>query len=269
MKGVHLVVTALAFCAVGCGPTTGASTLGALPEPAQVGSARSADGAALSRDVWSRLDRAQDSCEDAEPIEHGGIYSFGCHVLSLVPLSEVVRLSGARMFASGPHALDGSHFAYDAEATFGHYDPAFVRWLVDHAVPGAVDPAFRAQTQPIFDAHVAPLARIFHATRQKLEREPECAARERDLYASAIARGESDGYSRRFYYFLNGDFCANPDADYRYFEARGGVGGFEGEIVTTTVAWWLRRELDGTAPTFALGLRRLVDTYADPDCDTF
>ncbi|MCA9573850.1 MAG: hypothetical protein KC668_00395 [Myxococcales bacterium] len=269
MSSVHLAVGVLVLCAAGCGPASTSASSRAVPEPAQVGTPRSAGSAALSRDVWTRLDRAQDSCEDAEPMDRGGVYSFGCHVLSLVALADVVRLSGARMFTSGPHALDGSRFEYAADAAFGHYDPAFVRWLVDYAVPGASDPAFREQTQPIFDAYVAPLARIFHFTRQKLERETECAARERDLYAAAIARGEADGYVWRFHYFLHHDFCANPDAGYRYFEARGGVGAFEGEIVQTTVAWWLRRELDGTAATFARGLRRLVDTYADPDCGTF
>ena len=146
-----------------------------------------------------------------------------------------------------------------------------MRWLVDSAGPGARDSAGRRATQEAYDASLRPLAAIFWKVHAKLEREPDCFKRERDLYAAAITgRRLPERYYERWFFFMNPEFCpraarglvSDPMRD-RYFYDHGFDGGVDGNVVKTVVGFWLRRSIDGTRDTFAEGLKRLITAY-DP-----
>lgn len=259
---------ALGCCLVlsGCG---GASS--AVPASATVSTETSGQGGAvngqavaLARDVWTALDRTSNTCEDLfDYFPTGGIRIFACHVFSVASFEQIASVSGLSPFVSGPHT-QGLDFTSSSD--FGHYNPAFVRFVADHAVPAAEDPTFRAATQAHYDTYVRPLARILHATHEKLANNPGCAEAELGDYAQAIGNGYTTDYVEPWYYFMNPLYCANRRADYDFYTNTQGEpdGGYDGNVTKTAVGFWLRRSLDGTDDLFFQALVRLMDAYERP-----
>ncbi len=211
---------------------------------------------------WTKATR----CASFDYHPEGGIQSFWCHRPKSVEVAAVRALSGLpRIFASGPHR--GDELVLDAPNDFGRYDPAFVRWLVDHAGPSPKDSAARRGTQAAYDAHMKPLATIFWKTWQKAQANAACFAREKNAYADLVAKKRlPKQYYERWFWFMNPFFCdhgVRGGNDMFYFD-NGGDAGVDGNVTKTVIGFWIRRTLDGTAPTFAEGLGRLIASY-DPD----
>ena len=249
---------------LGCG---GAATVAPTSAPVSSGgssSTRSLDGraVALAREVWSALDTTTNTCDDQyDYFPNGGARIFACHLFSLVSFERIVSASGLRPFVSGPHT-QGLDFT--ARSDFGHYNPAFVQFLSDHAVPAVSDPAFRAATQAHYDTYVRPLARIMHATHEKLAHHPECFEAELRDYRDAIATGATQDYVEPWFFFMNPMYCDHRRADYEVFDGTEIDGGYDGNVTKTAVGFWLRRSLDGTEPAFFEALVRLMNTYERP-----
>ena len=207
--------------------------------------------------TWLQLETTTNRCADVFDYHpQGGMRSFWCHVQDNVDLMALELEAGVPIWLGGPHSSDrGPVWVRD---DFGRYNPEFVRWLVDHAIPR--DEGFRDETQSQYDRFVRPLARTHHAVLRKLREQPGCASRELDLYAKAISGGTSDTsgewgpHYENWYGFLEPGFCGRqdrhqPDGDYN------------GNVVKTAVGFWMRRYLDGTDKEFERGLVKLLDTY--------
>ncbi len=212
------------------------------------------------KDVWINLAQTENRCGTFDYHPNGGMRIFYCHMLSQVSYAAFVESAPNPIFLSGPHssaALD-----LDNPTTFGHYNPAFVSWLGEHLVPAVADPAFRAQTQGLYDTYVAPLARIHHQTYTKLHdpKNAACTARERTLYERFIQDGEARGYYERWFFYMNPSFCERAD-DSNWFFGNGFDGGVSGNVAKTTVGFWLRRSIDGTDAAFHAALIGLLETY--------
>ena len=214
------------------------------------------------REVWLKLGKTKNACDEFDYFPQGGMRIFACHLKSLTSLEFLQEASGLVMFSQGPH--QGARLKLDHRHQFGHYNPDFVRWMVENLVPGAGDAALRKATQAHYDKYVKPLARIFYATWQKARREPECFRREVERYRSMMDQKElPEMYYERFFFFMNPDFCAHADAGFGYFYEHGFDGGYDGNVVKTCIAFWMRRTIDGTADEFSRGLLKLIKTY-DP-----
>lgn len=262
----------VAALAIGCGPAPASGPTAPTPvqpqpvepvaRPEAPPKKRPLDGAVIrkAKVLWLGLAGSKESCGDFDYFPDGGMKSFACH-LDLAPtLAWLTRAWGEGIFTEGPHQpgnLDLSN-----RTSFGRYNPEFVRFLVDHLVPAATDPTFREKTQATYDQYVRPLAKIFLATYDKLEANPACRDREIDRYRALL---DGDGVPEmdyeRYFFFMNASFCANPDGDFDYFHKRGFDGGFSGNVVKTCTAFWIRRNLDGTAPLFYEGLKKLIAAY--------
>ncbi len=219
-------------------------------------------GAEMAREVWTHLHLTRNTCPDVFDYHpNGGMRIFACHLRSLISLESLQRASGLDVFVAGPHAK--TELTLDSPDSFGHYNPAFVQWMADHLIPGSRDSALRQATQAHFDQYVRPLARIFHATYQKIQREPACFRRERERYVAEMKRGQvTYELLERYFFFMNDEFCARPDDTNHFFE-HGFDGGYNGNVTKTCVGFWIRRNLDGTDQEFYRALTRLLRTY-DP-----
>lgn len=251
---------------LGCGGASAGTPASATVSPTTSSprGAVSSRAVALARDVWSALDRTSNTCEDTfDYFPTGGIRIFGCHLFSVTSFEQIVGVSELRPFVSGPHT-QGLDFTSTTD--FGHYNPAFVRFLADHAIPAADDPAFRAATQAHYDTYVRPLARILHATHEKLANNPQCAEAELGEYAQAIGNGSTRDYVEPWFYFMHPEYCTHRRAEYEFFSRTSGEmdGGYDGNVTKTAVGFWLRRSLDGTDALFFEALVRLVETYERP-----
>lgn len=251
-------------CGGGSAGAPASATVSTSPGSGSRG-ATNARALSLARDVWSALDRTNNTCEDLFDYHPtGGIRIFACHVFSLTSYEQIVAVSGIQPFVSGPHAqgLD-----LTSSRDFGHYDPAFVRFVTDHAIPAAEDATFRAATQGHYDHYVRPLARILHATHEKLAQNPGCADAELADYTQAIGSGRTRDYVEPWYYFMNAQYCDHRRADYDYFSNTSDGepdGGYDGNVTKTAVGFWLRRRMDGTDQLFFEALVRLMNAYERP-----
>ncbi|MEL6181866.1 MAG: hypothetical protein AAFS10_23095 [Myxococcota bacterium] len=218
----------------------------------------------LIQTSWQQLDRTRNTCKDQFDYHpDGGLRIFACHLFALQPYTTLGDHFGGSIFARGPHT--NTTLALGELQDFGHYNPAFVDWLVAHAIPAAEDPQFRRATAPLYNTYVKPLADIFMATLNKIEREPDCFAVERDTYAKLLQQKRLPEYHyEKFFFFMNPGFCANPNGGFAAFHNNGFDGGYSGNVVKSAVAFWIRRDLDGTFRRFARGLRLLVRTYEGP-----
>ncbi len=198
-------------------------------------------------------------CDSFDYHPNGGLQSSWCHrpaALTFAALAETARVP---VFASGPHATE-----LDLSSTreFGHYNPAFVDYLIDHGVHPRGSVVQRA-TQSSYDQHLKPLAAIFWKTRAKLQADPKCFAREKSAYAAAIKGGVA-GYYERWFYFMNPAYCSTPRRSSDWLMRHGSDGGVDGNVTKTVVGFWLRRSMDGTFESFGTGLEKLFAAY-DPE----
>lgn len=226
----------------------------------------SADNASASTavaDAWTKLGATTNTCVDGEidfdPWPDGGMRTFWCHARSVMPWAVFAKLVPVEPWVSGPHRRwrEGALSLKEAN-DFGRYNPKFVRWLVDNAVPASTRPALREQTQPVYDKLVARLARTTFAVWRKLSANPAFKKRERALYAQAIA-GKNAEY---MYYDRYGGFLGKHGLTAtRLQDFQEDWGGHDINVQSAAVAFWLRRDMDGTAAIFAEGLQKLLKTY--------
>jgi hypothetical protein len=254
------------WCALaGCG-AGGVTVMGPLEPPGEGRVASKVrpgveEARAVARGVWGRLDQSVNDCpEQFDYFPEGGIRIFACHVRSLEPYARLGELFGGAIFVSGPHEL--GVLVLDDPGSFGRYNPAFVEWLVEVAVPAAEDPGFAAQTRPTYERLVRPTAMIFEAVREKLAQDPGCAAAIQREYEGLLAQGSvPSSFYEPFFFFMNPEFCQNMDKGFDFFSGRGFDGGYEGNVVKSAVGFWVRRSLDGTGELFGRGLGRLLSAY--------
>ena len=205
---------------------------------------------------WSRKSR----CADYDYFPQGGLQSFWCHRPERITLASIRALAGVELFTKGPH---GAEPKLQEASDFGHYDPAFVRWLVDTVPPSARGSAGQKATQNAYDANLKPLATIFWQTYEKTQNDAACFAREKAAYGDLIAKKKlPKDYYERWFYFMNPYFCAKGSAKTSSFYSDNGFdAGVDGNVTKTVVGFWLRRSLDGTMDGFAAGLKKLITSY--------
>ena len=205
---------------------------------------------------WTR----KTQCSEFDYHPNGGLQSFWCHRPGRVTLASVRELAGVDLFATGPHSADA--LKLDAASDFGHYSPAFVRWLVDKVSPSERGSVAQKATQPMYDAHMRPLAEIFWKTYAKAQADQACFKREKATYADLIAKKKlPKDYYERWFYFMNPYFCDTAPKAASFYHDNAFDAGVEGNVTKTVVGFWLRRSMDGTMETFVEGLKKLIAAY--------
>lgn len=209
------------------------------------------------------------SCQSFDYHPNGGLQNLWCHRPARLTLEAIAKNAAVDIFKSGPHSK--TDLVTDSRYEFGHYNPEFVKWLVEKVPPSPRDSATQKLTQPAYDKHLKPLAEIFWKTLQKAKAEPDCFNHEKTAYADLIAKKKlPESYYERWFYFMNPKYCAKaktglgPMDGFDYFSKNGFDGGVDGNVTKTVVGFWLRRSMDGTMDPFAEGLTKLITSY-DPD----
>jgi hypothetical protein len=205
-------------------------------------------------------------CPDFDYFPDGGYQNFWCHRPTSLTIQSLETRAGVPIFLSGPHG--GGAFNSHSKNDFGHYNPAFVRWLGDEVVPKSKNGKTVRATQGMYDAMMKPLATIFYLTSQKVRREPVCFERERDGYKKLLGQKKlPEGYHERWFFFMNQEFCvrmARGQTSDQYFYQHGMDGGVDGNVVKGVLGFFVRRSLDGTLADFERALDRTIAAY-QPD----
>lgn len=209
----------------------------APPPPAAVAVApKAAAGSAV--ELWTRLPESRNACPEVyDYFPGGGMRIFWCHVSEAVPFMKLAELAGVKVFVSGPHA---DRLVLDSATSFGHYNPAFVKWLADHAVPS--DAAAKAAIQPVYDRTMKERAAIYRSALLHLEANPDYLEAEKQVYLAYLSQpGDERPHDRHS--------AITPEAWPNEYPP--------------AVAFWIRRSIDGTLPLFEEGLVKLMKAY-DP-----
>ena len=227
-------------------------------------------------DVWVGLDdaaemlaeRPRNPCESAFGTWFTDfvVRGLSCVAANTIDPGIWVRwVAGA--FESGPHFADGESFRLDlsSERDFGHYNEAFVDWVIENGIVGEERPVMRALTQPIYNTHIRRLARIYWLTHEDIEA---------DGFPASTPAGILSGYAS----FLEGapipdgaDSYEGGFSVYAFTDLSEGLLPRIGLRLTneweakyeanTAFGFWLRRRVDGTHERWRDGLGRLLETY--------
>lgn len=231
----------------------------AITVPAREGGQVPAVLDAMVRAAWMEIGGSGSKCEEFDYFPNGGMRNWYCHILTFISYRKFSDLIGVPVFVSGPHTA--SDLNLDSSGSFGHYNKEFVARLRRVMIPGESNIAFRTATQGSYDRCVRPLARIFFVTYRKLTDHPSYLEQEKRRYLALIGAGNLKPYNyEKYFYFMNPGFIDSRD-DEAYLMKHGFDGGWDGNVVKTCVAFWIRRSIDGTADEFYTGLEKLLQAY--------
>ena len=191
---------------------------------------------------WRAFQAVPPGCADfVDATGDEGLRSMYCRLRGTLSYAQLERLSGMPVFLSGPHG--GGKLKLRAD-TFGHYNPAFVRWAADTFVPAPQDGEYVAVSQAVYDKALRQQARAYYRAYVAWTQHPQGFAVERAYLMDMLA-------GRRPWAFMGARW---QDED---LKALLGVDleseGLNGYLVTTGLRFWQRRSIDGTADdVFAL-----------------
>lgn len=247
-------------------------TLSACSGPPDV-----ADTTPALLDVWVGFDQALEATSEGENspcaqdfgtwFEDFGIRGLACVAAEVIDPALLIARAGGRAFETGPHITTGESFRLDltSERDFGHYDEAFVEWVIDNGIVGEGRPVMRTLTQAIYDRHIRRLARIYWLTYQDIEADGFPGSTPAGVLADYVSYLEggplpegAGSYEGGFSVFIFTDLSEGllPRIDLRLdneWEAK-----YE---ANAAFGFWLRRRVDGTLDQWKGGLDRLLETY--------
>jgi TIR domain len=211
----------------------------------------------------------------------GGVRRIYCEVANVLSLQTLATLSGLDIFEGGPHVRvgnGGKAYQYNLRShEIGRYNPAFVAWLRDFAVPAMHNDAFRGNTVALFERHVRePALNHYRAYLMLFNR----ARRDDRVRLTDDFREQLAGYTDEMERARRDTGAANFMEAWSTspsFQLQEGLGALTGEVGATDVpgpsydlriamSFWVRRSLDGTHREFFEILVNMLKAYgALPD----
>jgi len=195
-----------------------------------------------------------------------GARSLYLDLKAVMDLEKLQSLAPMKIFLSGPHGKDFNVRSNE----FGHYNPDFVQWAATHAIPGASDSVLRGITAPFYQNQLKEIARIYYLAHHYLGENPDLAVRLRQDYTEALKiladrpfldemNSGPGGCLQNFGDFVKSFDHSNdpPQTPHTY--------PWDSDIslyyASTAPGFWIRRQIDGTAPDFFALLTKLLQTY--------
>jgi len=225
---------------------------------------------ALNAEEVAKEDRLKDDVYetwavlDSTPCSEGeagstvvGVRLLYCEISHSMDMHGAEQLSGMNIFLpGGPHG----HSPNWNSASFGHYNPEFVKWATDNLLPVKTD-----TTQIIYQQYLERDARIFLLTYNRLNSHPELLKEMAGIYRSgSVPRPDKNGVSwleNRFFSFPidnDPDLKSLPPPQWR---GKGASEQTDSYVYETAMGFWARREVDGTRPLFYQFLTNMLRTF--------
>lgn len=198
-----------------------------------------------------------------------GVRGLACSADQKLPLAGVVARGPGPVWTSRPQRPTAASLGLvlDAPRAFGHYAPTFVRWAVENGVPESR--AARTLAQPVYEAHVQRLARVYWESYRTLAAGgfPETLSGPARAYAAFLDGGpippgaEFEGGVSVFLLF---DETSQPVAARLAGPMENEWMENEWEVryeANTALGFWVRRRADGTLRLFRDGLRDVLVAF--------
>lgn len=165
-----------------------------------------------------------------------------CFLSSVANFKKLAEVSGASVFSSGPHS---DFLNFDSKKSFGHYNPQFLNWVSQKAVPVLVSPKFRAANQKIFDDYFKKTALEFYKGLIFAKSKHQAFSKMVAVYQTQLnsPSGVTAGSYMLFREILldAGDPLMTSDE---------------------SIGFWVRRSLDGSFKSMSGILLLILDAYA-------
>lgn len=213
-----------------------------------------------------------------------GTRSLYHHLRLFMDLRKLQSLSPVPVFLSGPHAGESADDPSSGEGRdfnfksydFGRYNPEFVSWAHDNAIPAATDESLRSLTQPFYDKFVREMSRYYYIvyldvqaamprmTQEVIPRFREDLEKFRSVAFDEKSMGSGPGNYLQYTVFSRyADQFAHFDRSLRRSVSIFDWSSGELDVYYPSVAgpFWIRRSVDGTREGFAGVLRKLLETY--------
>ena len=201
----------------------------------------SSDFGEIVRTTWLTMHELPGS---DEYFPQRGMRDFYKKLSTKISYELLQTLSGEPVFVEGPH--DAARLNLYADSSFGHYNPEFVQWLADNAIPVAEDERIQQQLQGAYDAYMKPLARTYLFALSITQSHPSFLEEQSQNYLAHIERAKTENEEAFYYSFV-------------YFMENEPGWGYEASA--KAIAFWLRRYIDGTIDIFGDALIKLMLTY--------
>lgn len=183
----------------------------------------------------------------------GGIKCAFNHLRSLVSYQSLRMLIPHDIYLSGPHTEQTLRL--DRPYSFGHYNPEFLSWLDNAIQPLLNDEQLVKETTPLFQEYVGQTTKTFWLCYLYLNKYPEMADSMKNAYQELIAHQE---LPRTYYY----DLAWQDKRKYPYLRELNDLGEYlDFNVLTTAVAFWLRRKMDGTEDQMFDILDGIMEAY--------
>ncbi len=237
------------------------------PAPRTTPSTSMPASASVIRKAWTSLDAAAQCPPSMAHSDVPGVRALYCSMTPFVSRPALQRLSGIQVFLSGPHTGG----APDLKSyRFGRYNPAFVRWVTENAIPGSTDNAFRLATQPLYDRVLRGIARAYYVAYRDWEQWPQQFEQIKADYERQIRQAGPDPEERHtggpglYLQRAIGQFWRDKPPT-----AMPQITSHSEQLLfmhshSAALGFWVRRDIDGTKDEFYAGLLKLIRTY-DPD----
>lgn len=246
-------------------------------------------GAELTKVIWRGVGADSSTCDVDPNSYYDDVYLFyavtqaektmpwiACKISKGIPgttpvvpgnglLELLETISPEKIYVKGPYRADGvarlmGKDASEGDVLFGHYNPKFVRWLTDNAIPGAQDEAFRKETQVIYDKYFKETARIYAESYQKAQKNRPCFEEQKASYAKHLSRERIYDFN----YEPWDQWLAEKDICNRSSEVSGEDRTERNILIAPegmAFSFWVRRDIDGTGVLWYEGLQKLRLAY--------
>ena len=201
-----------------------------------------------ARHAMQNLDKTQFHGTDFDYWPNGGIRNLYDHLRTFGTYAQLAQHFGRAIWLRGPH--NNLELDLHNPADFGHYNPTFVEWLRSNARFVLSKRAFVDLTRPLFDRFLLSLVKLYYITYQYLRTNPKIL---RSLCES-FENGLRDGTLPQQYYYgiawVTSRNVSEGDEIGAMMVSLSRDCKLDSNVACTSVYFWVRRTLDGTAELF-------------------
>ncbi len=213
-------------------------------------------------------DETYEICGAVEGIK--GVRPIYCEVANVINLQTLSALSGIDIFTAGPHIRtdeSGAVYRYDLRShEIGRYNPDFINWLGEFAMPAANNEIFRRSTVGLFRTHVQEIALTYYHAYVRLfdpvmrKDRLRLTQQFQDNLSNYTAEMENARRSERNY---SANWGTSPSYKLEKRLAEAGVNGIRiaDYNLRNAMSFWIRRSLDGTHRMIFEILCKMLEAY--------
>ena len=193
----------------------------------------------------------------------------------IMDLDKLQSLSPVPIFLSGPHSVDTdgtANFDFNFQSyDFGRYNPDFVQWAYDNAIPGASNDTIRTLTQFFYDTFLKEMSRYYYIAYLDIQAELPWMEGEvipqflqelevfRDVPFDSESMGTGPGHYLQYEIF--GKYASQFSITHNTSIFDWSQGNLDYYFSNVAGAFWVRRMVDKTSEPISRLLLKLLRTY--------